>query len=67
MTANEIKKALYKEKPNAQWQGGIGEGNDILFSSNLLNGTVVKFLVPWSDGKDFSTTIPAQLLIRWMV
>lgn len=74
MTRNEIKKAIYKEKPiakeyNKVVYGGITGCDDYSnYICSLLNGTKVHFVVPHKEmgEKPFNTEMPAQLLIRWM-
>lgn len=67
MTTNEVKKALYKQKPTAHVQkikAGVAE-----FKTELENGYVVTFAVPLEDMglSELSASMEAQLLIRWMI
>lgn len=67
MELNEIKKALYREKPFAYRQSDIME--DVWeFHAWLEDRTLLKFKVPVSDmgEKKFNNMEPAQLLIRWI-
>jgi hypothetical protein len=72
MTQNEIKKALYLEKPTAKMVSSVGvipTGTNWRYVATLESGHVVEFLIPTSEmgEKPFDTQMPAQLLIRWMV
>lgn len=71
---NEIKKALYKQKPLAEI--GHAELNHIIYSAEVvIDGTEVEvvFRIPKEETVDgdgnhiFSSEEPAQLLIRWLV
>ena len=67
MTKTEIKKALYKEKPTAclryEKKYGFSE-----YVAELESGYKVTFLVPTEEVTDaFELSMPAQLLIRWIV
>jgi hypothetical protein len=68
MILNEIKKALYKEKPLAnRYQGTIDQA---YYRSRLNNGETIWFKVPIADMGDtayFKPVMPAQLLIRYIV
>lgn len=66
MINNEIKKALYKEKPIAE--SAIEDLNDKHYSATLEDGTSINFDVPsFEMGEtEFTDQMPAQLLIRWM-
>lgn len=66
MDNNEIKKALYKEKPYAKIHGVTKAG--IRYEAEV-SGTKVSFLVPLSDIGDasFLRLEPAQLLIRYLI
>lgn len=75
MEKNEIKKALYKEKPIANVTAISRDGGSLSYTAKLSIGEV-EFYVPiadqkGSDGKILSEfqadNIPAQLLIRWLV
>lgn len=76
---NEIKKALYKEKPTAKRNGitvttsrkfipNVGEVETHWYSTMLESGDQVTFGVPASDMGDakFEDEMPAHLLIRWI-
>ena len=69
MTKNEIKKELYKQKPQAILIGR--NDNKLVYTSFLFYKTdkekLITFNVPESEGKEFDTIIKAQLLIRWLV
>lgn len=65
-TIDEIKKALYKEKPIA-----IRSYTNLKFygyTAILKDQTVVKFIIPISEMGDlrFGNTEQSQLLIRWI-
>lgn len=66
MDRNEIKKFLYKEKPDAY----IYEKDDKFFyyMTAQSSGMIVKFKVPIEDMGDhrFKGVEPSQLLIRWI-
>ena len=67
LTNNEIKKLLYKEKPSAVFRKVNKSG--ILYTADFADKTIdVRFLIPFSDigDADFSHTMQAQLLIRWL-
>lgn len=74
-TLNEIKKALYKEKPIATTIGDgiiISSDSQITareYTAKLEDGTDLKFTVPYLDMGDvgFEKELPAQLLIRWLI
>lgn len=76
MNTNEIKKALYREKP-------VAKEMDVVTSDNLTGvkpysvywtkldddiSKIVKFVIPHSEMGDtrFEKEVPAQLLIRWL-
>lgn len=64
---NEIKKALYREKPQATLSKIV---DDIYYyEAKLNNRDSVYFAVPTSDmgEKLFDNKIHAQLLIRWLI
>ena len=67
MNKNEIKKALYKEKPIALKQIVLEEDTWIYYTE-LSDKTGVQFIVPVQDMGDklFGDEEPAQLLIRWI-
>ncbi len=67
MNKNEIKKALYRENPTAQF---IETYSDIFYYIAILeNGEFVYFNVPVSDigSAKFKNKMEAKYLIRWMV
>lgn len=64
MELNEIKKALYKEKPQAI-KGVIAIDDHDYYYAFLLNGIAVEFKIPFSES-NFEKVVPAQLLIRWI-
>jgi hypothetical protein len=68
-STEEIKKALYKEKPVAKIIGkeGIEPNINLTYKTRLGDGTKVLFKIPEKECVDFNKEEPAQLLIRWMV
>jgi hypothetical protein len=66
MEKNEIKKALYKEKPTAVKLSEF-EGH-WLYKTVLGNGETIQFSVPITEmgENEFEDQLPAQLLIRWI-
>lgn len=70
MTLNEIKKALYTQKPTAD-RNYIIKLSDVLhkYTTHLTCGKRIEFMVPESDMGEgrFEDTMPAHLLIRWIV
>lgn len=69
MERNEVKKALYKQKPMAKL---ISMGKVFKYDTKIeLDGKkrLIKFEVPMSDMGDatFGEEIQGQLLIRWIV
>jgi len=76
MNINEIKKALYKEKPTAIRTDRQTSENTITsvdpydrYICCLQNGHTVVFIIPHKEQGEnlFNKTEPAQLLIRWIV
>ncbi|GEM_PF-2766202 len=67
---NEIKKALYKEKPVAKVIFGEVYNGELYhyYEAETSIGTAT-FKIPNSDMGDkiFNSNEPAQLLIRWLV
>jgi hypothetical protein len=64
---DEIKKALYKQKPRACIKG-MKDGK-LWYRAVINKGFVesnVEFLIPKDEGNDFDDCEPAQLLIRWI-
>lgn len=64
MTNNEIKKALYKEKPMAEKL--YNQDNSVIYGCDTSLGRVI-FRIPENESAKFNQEEPAQLLIRWMV
>lgn len=66
MEKNEIKKALYKQKKQAQLL--VIKSGFACYETSLDDGTVVFFEVPVSDmgNADFLPVMEAQLLNRWI-
>jgi hypothetical protein len=66
MTSTEIKKALYKQKPDAHFRY-IRKGVAYYYAD--LEKTRVQFEIPVSDmgDADFNRTMPAKLLNRWIL
>lgn len=66
MEKNEIKKALYKEKPIAMFRVNCADYKS--YGTKLTEGTIIRFKIPFKDIGDnvFENEIPAQLLIRWI-
>lgn len=64
MTSTEIKKELYKQKPTADFNY---EQDGFKYYSTKIEGTneVIRFKIPLKEC-EFSETVPAQLLIRWL-
>jgi len=74
MKPEDIKKALYKEKPIAKFvrtktEGVIRAVSHWVYSAKLNDGNEVLFEVPTKEMGEagFSQDMPAQLLIRWLV
>ncbi len=67
MEKNEIKKALYKEKPNAVKTGVTGtQPKKVSYQARTTLGQHL-FLVAEEEASDFKDELPAQLLIRWLI
>lgn len=67
MTLSDIKKWLYKSKPTAT--RFAYNGKEIFYDcilSDIDNDYQVFFIIPDEEAFGFSTTEPAQLLIRWL-
>jgi len=67
MTANEIKKELYKQKPIAEF--GYTDGIFAYYSTELIidgEDKIIEFKVPETEADGFDKCISAQLLIRWI-
>lgn len=70
MKLNEIKKALYTQRPEAVREYVVKLTDPMhKYSTRLADGRELEFMVPESDMGDgkFENTMPAQLLIRWIV
>lgn len=70
MNTNEIKKALYREKPIARKYSYnlVMEGGVMHYKTILSNGVKVYFKIPVRDApENLAEEEPAQLLIRWLV
>ena len=71
MTLNEIKKALYKDKPLAYLtENRVDTSGEKLhgYTAILNNNRQVYFYIPESEHTDqFDEGMQAQLLIRWLV
>lgn len=65
MNKGEIKKALYKEKPEAHWVASDGHAKHYTAKTSLGE---VAFEVPFDDmgTATFNDVMPAQLLVRWL-
>lgn len=63
-TNNEIKKALYKEKPIAI-KTAFEHKDYVHYVAELSGKRIVQFEIPHSEA-NFDKTVPAQLLIRWL-
>lgn len=66
MNLNEIKKALYKEKPTARVTNLDSTADRCEYRTDLADGTEVVFDIPMKEALDFMDEEPAQLLIRWI-
>jgi hypothetical protein len=70
MEKNEIKKALYKEKPAANF---VSAGKDGLVYTTIIREVPepqrISFLIPYSDIGDaiFYPDMDAKLLIRYLI
>lgn len=68
MDQNELKKALYKENPKADFLVADEEG--LWYETSLMSkgGQVIYFKIPFPDikGAKFYQTMDAKLLIRWL-
>lgn len=66
MELNEIKKALYKQKPIAYLRHTLSNGSKT-YGATFENG-YVRFFVPVEEMGDtvFGEEMPSQLLIRWI-
>lgn len=75
MKKNEIKNALYKEKPIAKRTARQTKENTLTdvdpydrYITCLQNGETAVFIIPHNEQGEnlFNETEPAQLLIRWL-
>ncbi len=66
MELNEIKKALYRQKPIAKKM--FEKDGNYVYRTYLEDGTELTFIVPISDMGDakFEYEMDAKLLIRWL-
>lgn len=68
MKLNEIKKALYKEKPVAYLDASKSEHSDISYYTAVTGSNEqIYFEVPKHESEGFAETMQAQLLIRWII
>lgn len=72
MNRNDVKKALYKEKPIAKITDDlilITPIESLSYKTRLSNGYVVYFNIPLSDwpNSNMIKIIESQLLIRWLL
>ncbi len=63
MTKTEIKKALYREKPEAV---RLSTAGGFAWYEAKLSNQKVTFKVPENEAFGFGHIEPAQLLIRWI-
>lgn len=63
MTPTEIKKALYREKPEAKRLSTV---SGFVWYETKIEAGRLGFKIPEHEAKDFGQTEPAQLLIRWL-
>jgi len=61
---NEIKKALYQEKPFAEKL--YNEDNYEIYGCDTSKGRAI-FRIPITESSGLNRSEPAQLLIRWLV
>ena len=65
MNTTEIKKSLYKEKPEAFLTPTLEDG--VRYTSRLLDGTDLYFFIPKDELTEYHVEgMEAQLLIRWL-
>jgi hypothetical protein len=66
MEVNEIKKALYRQKPKATIV--FIRKNVAYYKTELTDGTKLRFEIPIKDmgDADFFPEMEAKLLIRWV-
>lgn len=71
MELNDIKKALYKQNPEAVFQSASKSG--LLYIAIIGDDEgktkLIRFLVPYNDLGDavFGSSLHSKLLIRWIV
>ncbi len=64
----EIKKELYKQKPEARFIAQIDKaGIDYRVYKASLNNEDIEFHIPINESTRFDVVEPSQLLIRWIV
>lgn len=64
MTTDNIKKALYRQKPTAVRTNYQGEY--VHYVTQLDDYSIIQFEIP-SQEATFGNEVPAKLLIRWLV
>lgn len=64
MEVNEIKKALYRQKPIAKLQNKNKESLD--YTTKLKDGYNCLFRIPNKEAENFKEEMDAKLLIRWL-
>tara|TARA_R110002074_G_scaffold324599_1_gene494944 strand:- start:1022 stop:1222 length:201 start_codon:yes stop_codon:yes gene_type:complete len=64
MELNEIKKALYKQKPIAKLQQK--SAGYLNYTTKLENGFYCLFVIPNKEAENFEEEMDAKLLIRWL-
>lgn len=72
MTNNEIKKLVYKQKPNALLEmirGGTLYYRSIITVGKFLQNQPIRFQIPISDigTTDFFPSMEAKHLLRWLI
>lgn len=69
MTNNEIKKLVYKQKPQAVLK--MIRGGNLYYDANVFTSSlfIIKFEIPISDigATDFFPVMEAKHLLRWLV
>ena len=71
MELNEIKKALYRQKPKA-FRNGNTKGGNLLYITLIdqpnddINRLELRFSVPVIEAENFEDKMDAKLLIRWL-
>ena len=66
MTTNEIKKELYKQKPQAEFI--MADKNNLYYQTSLKSGQIIFFWIPLKDIQEaiFKPVMESQLLIRYV-